>query len=65
MLGGKWVPVLRGAMGVSYMAQTRDWISETVNHPDHAVKAHNLHLTVCVIRGCQGCIHAKVAVRSS
>ena len=40
-----------------YMAQTRDWISEIVNCPGYAVEAHKRPLTVCVIRGCRGCMH--------
>ena len=44
-------------MGIPYMSLTRDWISATVNHPDHAVNAHKRPLTVCALGGCQGCMH--------
>ena len=46
--------------GIPYTSLTRDWISATVNCPDHALEAHKRQLTVCVIKGCQGCMHDEV-----
>ena len=56
-----------GAMPVSCMALTRDWISATVNHPDHAVMGRKPLLAVS---GCRrvwrlyvwwGCLAAAAA----